>query len=295
MSNVNFLLGVGAQKAGTTWVNQYLRRHPQTACGRIKELHVFSNALRPDRFADGRAKKIQRVRNYLDDQMQALGADGGVENPEHLLAELDHLAMELDLARYWEYFRRLTADRPDAVLTGEITPAYSGLAAEQFEVIADGMRAHGFRPRVVFLMRDPVDRCYSMLKMGERNRAKEKGVAAPQTAHENFAQAAVQPWNAIRTRYDETIRGLEEVFSADDIFYGFYETFFSESEVARLCEFLGIDFVKPNLHKKANASPASAYPSPDDIAAVREFYDATYRFCMDRFGETFIRSVWKHA
>lgn len=38
-----FLLGVGAQKAGTTWLYDYLNDHPQTDMGLYKEYHLFDN------------------------------------------------------------------------------------------------------------------------------------------------------------------------------------------------------------------------------------------------------------
>jgi hypothetical protein len=31
----------GAQKAGTTAINHYLKQHPQISMGKIKELHLF--------------------------------------------------------------------------------------------------------------------------------------------------------------------------------------------------------------------------------------------------------------
>ena len=38
-----FILGLGAQKAGTTWLSQYIRNDPQFRVGPIvrKELHVW--------------------------------------------------------------------------------------------------------------------------------------------------------------------------------------------------------------------------------------------------------------
>ena len=36
-----FLLCVGTQKAGTSWLHQYFLGHPQFAPGFLKECHVF--------------------------------------------------------------------------------------------------------------------------------------------------------------------------------------------------------------------------------------------------------------
>ena len=36
-----FILGVGAQRAGTSWLNSYLSSHPCVCMSEIKELHYF--------------------------------------------------------------------------------------------------------------------------------------------------------------------------------------------------------------------------------------------------------------
>jgi hypothetical protein len=43
-----FMVGVGAQKAGTTWLFDYLGRHPDVAMSPIKELHYFDQIFRPE-------------------------------------------------------------------------------------------------------------------------------------------------------------------------------------------------------------------------------------------------------
>ena len=35
------LVGIGAQKAGTTWLARYLEHHPEAYVSPIKELHYF--------------------------------------------------------------------------------------------------------------------------------------------------------------------------------------------------------------------------------------------------------------
>jgi hypothetical protein len=42
------MVGVGAQKAGTTWLFDYLGRHPDVAMSPIKELHYFDQIFRPE-------------------------------------------------------------------------------------------------------------------------------------------------------------------------------------------------------------------------------------------------------
>ena len=43
-----FIIGVGAQKAGTTLLYDLLKNHPQLAIGNKKELHYFDYAKTPN-------------------------------------------------------------------------------------------------------------------------------------------------------------------------------------------------------------------------------------------------------
>ena len=55
-SEPTFLLGVGAQKAGTSWLHDQLQRRNDVDFGFLKEYHVF-DALELERFASFRPKR----------------------------------------------------------------------------------------------------------------------------------------------------------------------------------------------------------------------------------------------
>ena len=62
MTKPIFVLGVGAQKAGTTWLHEYLASLPEVDLGFMKEYHVFDQNYVRDT-TPGRKKKFE---NYLD-------------------------------------------------------------------------------------------------------------------------------------------------------------------------------------------------------------------------------------
>lgn len=301
-----FLLGVGAQKAGTTWMYDYLSRHPGTAMGRIKEYAVFGGA-DPAGLLQGRCRaRLRDLRAEAGDWLQALkqnAADpagtsaGGTElpDPAALLDLMDMLALELDPGRAPLHFDRLLAQAPGAHVTGDITPAYSGLPAQDFARIRALMEGGGYQVKVVFLLRDPVERCWSALRMHDRNLA-NAGRSPKRPAHERFATEGRADWNTARTRYDHTLAALEAVFAPGDIFCALYEEFISEAGVRDLTRFLGLDWHPPRLAHRANASPGDVpAPSARAIAQVRDHYAPVYAFCAARFGEDRIRRLWPHA
>lgn len=290
-----FLLGVGAQKAGTTWLYQFLRHHPECNMGTIKEYAVFDTALRPDLSYDRQRLRLRSLQHMARNRANRAETGQAYAESAELLDLMDSIALACDLDRYVPYFDRLISARPGLKLVGDITPSYTALRAPEFARIRDLLTAGGYRVKVVLLMRDPVERCYSAIRMADRNAAKQGGPGPARPAEERFVDEALAPWCEIRTRYDQTIEALEEVFPAEDIHYDFFETFIAPDPVAALTGFLGISAGTPNFSHRSNASPRLAEPSPEALAQVRAHYAPTYDFCRARFGAELIDRIWKHA
>lgn len=126
-------LGIGAQKAGTTWLYGMLRRHPDIGMPEQKELH-FWDRHEPDAAA---------VSGYLDSFAGLRGR-----------------------AR------------------GEITPSYAILPAERIAAV----RRHLPELRLLFVMRNPVERAWSQARM-ELARALHRGEAIPESAWSQWLTA----------------------------------------------------------------------------------------------------------
>ncbi|WP_299628684.1 sulfotransferase [uncultured Tateyamaria sp.] len=290
-----FLLGVGAQKAGTTWLYQYLRGHPDCAMGMIKEHAVLQVALAQGgpsgRFGDkanALIAALQGAKNTPPDT--PLDADAQAR----LLALMDNVGGEFDLSYYMRTFERLLEANPEAHLTGDITPEYCMLSTDQLRQVRAMIEGAGYDLKVVFLMRDPLDRVYSALRMADRNRrASGKPVNLP--AAERFDSQGVADWVEQRTRYDLILDRLDAAFAPEQVSVGFYETFFSNETLTDLLGFLGLRHHPADFGNLANASPAGGDIAPEKVAAVRAHYDVTYRACADRFGAAFISDIWKYA
>ena len=98
-------------------------------------------------------KELQRVR--------AGKADNFEEN-KHLRALVDRISMIYDETAYRRYFEDRVPD--DINHFGEITPSYSVLNPEGFE----DARSQFKNIRVILLLRDPIQRHYSLMKMKEK-------------------------------------------------------------------------------------------------------------------------------
>jgi len=289
-----FLLGVGAQKCGTTWLYQYLRSHPDCAMGQIKEHAVLTSALSNTHPGGRFGPKADMLIEALQ-TAKKMAAKGALNEAEQtrLLALLDNIAGEFDLSYYLSTFDRLLENTPKARLTGDITPEYCMLSPEQFTRLRETIEGAGYDLKVVFLMRDPLDRVYSALRMADRNR-RDAGKPVSVTAAERFDIQGVAEWVETRTRYEVILHNLDAAFAPEQIYLGFYESFFTKASLAELLTFLGLSPHPADFTNMANASPKGSVIAPEKLATVRAFYDETYRYCAARFGEDLISRIWPH-
>ncbi|TAN57535.1 MAG: hypothetical protein EPN20_17245 [Magnetospirillum sp.] len=287
-----FMLGVGCQRGGTTWLHNFLSSHPQCVMSLPKELHIFDAALMPDPFILFQRERIERVAGRLRQWLEQVEAVTPVFTPA-LRRDVEQIRMTDDFSEYVAYFDRLLAASPGRRLTGEISPSYATLEAGHFRRIRGLMESAGYRIRVVFLMRDPIERIYSHLRLDDAIAA-ARGAPEAVPAHLRFKDGFAGRHAALRTRYHATMAALDGAFAAEQIFYGFSETLFSPAEVDRLCRFLGIAPHAADFAGRLNGSDRLAELPPEDIRRARHHYAETYDACAARFGCDFIAAIWRH-
>jgi hypothetical protein len=295
-----FILGVGAQKCGTTWLHSQLVRNACVDMGFAKEYHVF------DAFS---VPVCASIKTGLIDKVLAKNSNGRLGRNARASCLLARRLSFIDnTENYFDYFDYLYLKNPDVQAVGDITPSYSMLDARMFRHIKNGLEARGFTVKVVFLMRDPVERVWSMLRMDRRLsqqkrrkrsaastlnagirallRPGQQGLPASQEGRdleglsENQALATAYKTDAfaLRTRYDNTIRTLEQVFESENIFYGYYEALFNKQEFSRLQVFLGLDLVAANFENLVNASPKTDRIDESLYREIACYFEPVYRF-----------------
>ena len=297
-----FLLGVGCQKGGTTWVHDHLSRHPQCALGIAKEYHTFDVvASRQQRHMLVRSMKRLRMALELAEGKLLKGdpvpLDGSVpllrsaELHEKLMRNLRKVNFALDHSDYVNYFRGL-AEPEQVRITGDITPEYAVLSAGDYAEIRKMVEARGdLKIKVLFMMRDPIERIFSSEKMNCRRLGQSEEQAAI-----NTVKKYKHPMNAPKSQFENTIRGIEEIFDRKDILYLFYEEMFKSHDVSALYDFLGIDrVIEPDFgHNPLPSGKVKARLSEEGIAEMRDYFAPTYDFVAERFGADRIAAIWKH-
>ncbi|MEL6685731.1 MAG: sulfotransferase [Pseudomonadota bacterium] len=247
---------VGATKAGTTWLYRYLHDHPECAMPAVKEAHYW------DTFdADKREKQLTAYRVRLR-EMRAAKVDASeagrawqVENMDRRINEMKALIATLEGDRTGDavYAKWLTTGREGAKVIGDITPNYATLSDDELV----RMRDLSPNTKFLYLIRDPLDRLWSHIRMQARRQRQE---------HEQYAKKSNNILYRILNRGQEThilergdypkiIRKLRRVIPEGRLLIQFAEDLLTPEGLARVCGFLGITPVKPDLPGPVHEGP----------------------------------------
>ncbi len=277
-----FILGIGCQKGGTTWLYHQLAKHLSIDMGFVKEYHIF-DALHLDE------KKII-IGERLADLEKALKHNQLMANKNNSNL-LKHIDFYRNIDNYFEYFHYLLLRSPQISITGDITPAYSRLSADTYMQIRQRFEKLGVTVKVLFIMRDPIERIWSLMRMRRRNRIAEGIEPSDMPSVQEEMMKCYKHENVeSRTRYEKTIKNVDLAFEAANVFYGFYENLFSAKTISRLEKFLGISNLVTDFDRRFNASPKGDSQLTSEICQhIATYYKATYDYCENRFST---RHIW---
>ncbi len=276
-----FLLGLGAQKSGSTWVHSYLAADSNADFGPIKEYHVWDSVHLPEM-----AHYDHRGRSGLRNAGESLLRRALRRSPS---VSAVRGALQDDLEGYFDFFKDLL-NRPGIALTGDITPAYAGLPASVLETIRDGFAHRGIPMKAMFLMRDPVTRCVSAAQMNRRKSTRTEAVQLDGDLDTAVLAYAQSPEARLRADYERTVTALRQVFAEDQLFFGFYETIFQRDEIARLSEFAGVASCPEHAERQVNVHAKAEYVGDATQEQLRIIFDPTYKFCAEIYPET--KDIW---
>lgn len=233
-SKVAFLC-IGAQKGGTTWLNEQLLRHPGVCLPPVKEIHYFNYLhAKGDRtwIVDHYVRPARTyLRQMLDrpDEIDWQMVSYYAENITRLESG------EIDEDWYHRVFRPCDDIRR---LKGDITPAYLALPREGIEAV----RNYNADIRLVALLRDPIDRAISAARM----MLKRKQIRLPS---DNDWRSVLKGHGVIeRSRYSGQLRNWFEVFEQDQLLVLPYEQIATDAHTLmdQICDFIGINRLAPD-------------------------------------------------
>ena len=268
-SSRTFLLGLGVQKGGTSWLHEQLNRRRDADFGFLKEYH-FLDALTLDSFANFRPihpfpwkwRTWRRHRFF--------------QRPE----------------RYFDYFADLL-NQPDISLSGDITPSYGCLSSSTLRWVIDEFEQRGVRTCAVLILRDPVERFLSQQRM----KLRKAGRLEPEQERQQLLRAAqkLSKEGSNRSNHLKTLATLEHVFSRENMFIGLYEQLFTEGSYRNLCLKLKIPYQQPDWNQRVNESRSTTSIPYQTLKIIGGSQSEVYRGIALNYPHLKVQEYWPTA
>lgn len=265
------IIGIGAQKSGTSWLFENLRQHPMVWAPPFKEVHFFDYKFCPDM-----KKWIPwHLRNNIKAAIEKI--DGRNDQEE----ERAYLEMISDISNInGNWYKKVYSRIPDHCIGIDVTPEYSSIPLTGVNFARKFLPASA---TAFFLVRDPVDRAISQIKMHIRRRRLDELSAE---AWQNLINL---PEIEDRGAYRRNITNWELGFGRENIsYFPFGQISNSPIDILRAVEkrfgLPNADY--PHAHKPVFSSPHHDVPM-DVRHSLRLKFEGEYNFLRAKFSDEF--------
>lgn len=283
-----FVLGLGIQKCGTTWLHRHLCEHPssQLSANFNKELNLASNGYRRAEpiWRRPRAWWLKRQCFIIHGLHWASGEKGDFHRP---MLGMDRLQLNRDFAASGAH-NVLFLRHAQQGFVGDVSPDYAVAAEADLRALRHELEMD-FDLRTFVIWRDPVNRLESALRHTQRDGLKNGEASLLHFA----ATGELRSW-AWNSNYERAVGRLDAVFP--EAMHLVYEELFGPSgqtQLDLLHNHLGIASIPGIFGQAFNAAePGQQALSPELRASAREHLDRQYEVMAERLGRARLASIW---
>ena len=243
---------IGAEKAGTTWLYDNIRHHPDVWLPPkpFKELHYFDDKT-PN-------KHLLHIGKFNHGNLLRK-CSPLLHNPSiETLRWVWRFNYHRNDSMHW--YRSLFT-RPDKIC-GDITPSYSTMDTHGVEY---ARRVVGDKCKVILIIRNPVEQSWSSVKMLYRYR----NIDIRQCDASEIVDEIRLPFMALKSDYSRMIKLWETHFDEDMFKVFFFDDLINDSEsfLLDICKFIGINVSewRPSNPEQATNRDKAEIVIPDDI------------------------------
>lgn len=276
-------LGIGAHKAGTSWLYKQLTNHPEIWMPPVKELHFFDRSLRYpgsndlvtssplDRALGSKHWERPRVRTGLRNIAKCLMA-GEFRNTVWW--------SKWTFGKYNEdWYSGLFSQAVSYKACGDITPSYSILEKD------DVVRIKAVNPdiKIIFMIRNPIERAWSAVRFNvDRGFSKISLDSDDEVITELKA-----PGYVLRGDYEHTLDTYLRYFDSRQILVCFYDAIKCDpiGLMSGITTFLDVSSFKESTID--NKTRVNVSPTRKMQGKVKEYLIETYTPMTNRIAERF--------
>lgn len=269
---------VGATKAGTSWLHRYLSDHPDCHLKALKELHYF-DALDWGE-VDRQIADVEARRDRFVAEME----DAGPHRLANRVRQVAHCEEWLSVLRRGRedrdaYLGYLT-NGSEGRLVGDMTPAYALLSEDRLRAMA----AIAPDVRFLYLIRDPLDRLWSHVRMIAGWRQGGSGDITGRAAHilERVFKGKEREIE-VRSDYRAALEKLGNAVDPRRLLVTVTEEMFTAAGIGRICAFLGIGDAPADFRRQVHLSPAAVL-SDEQAARAANWLRHQYDYVADWLG-----------
>ena len=251
----NLFLSVGAMKAGTTWLYDKLKDHPEIYFSPEKELHFFAH-----QYGIGEPLSIERRKRRAAAVLsRTLGAKGVKPGNRHLLDwYLDYVGGEVS----YDWFRRLM---DGGIQKEQFIADFSNLTCFLDESAWKDIQEKFDNVKVIYIARDPIKRVWSHYKF-HLQYVKHLDAGAPDKNFVLFERILSKGFFIRNARYSATIERLQRVLGHDSFKLLYFEDMISQplkflADVEKFAGLAAYSYPVDGISEKKNASLEVSMPA----------------------------------
>lgn len=260
---------VGATKAGTSWLYRALHDHAGCALRSVKEIHYWDTE-----DAALRDKQVQGLQTRFDSFMTQKGEaqDAGrgwqVKNMQRRLRDLSGLIDVIvgDRAGDAAYVDWML-ERAEGRLVADMTPNYAILPG----AVLARMVARFPQAKWVYLIRDPLDRLWSHIRM-QAKRQRQPGETHDEKSNNTLWRILNKGHETHileRGDYAGTVARLRAAIPEGQLRVDYCERLFTPEGWADMCGFLDLNVTEVDGAEKAHEGPKARMKEPLKPQAIR--------------------------
>jgi hypothetical protein len=268
-----FVLGLGFQKCGTSWVANYFDHTDMFFPGLGKEYHVWDYNFLPNNFLKQNILKLLGASSFSYNKLSVI-------NKMRVCPDFyfDYFASGYDSGYNFAY---------------DITPSYSILAEEVIEKIIEGFSQRNINVKIIISLRDPIERIKSAVRFNlSRSNYKEGTSLYNKGLLDSLKNYYSTKHCIFRTDYKSVFERIGKI-SDENVYVCIYENMFKHEKIKLMSTFFELPYLphlSKNIVNKTNFTRETIDKTKID-KVIFDFYQDTYRYCFDHFPET--KLLWK--